>query len=182
MGAKMTIDSSTLMNKGLEVIEAKWLFGLAASQIDVVVHPQSIIHSLVQFQDGSLKAQMGLPDMKLPIQYALGYPARLKNDFPRFNFLNYPNLTFEAPDLEAFPCLQLAFDALDKGGNAPCILNAANEVAVAAFLSESITYLQIPELIETALARIPYITQPNLQDLILTDQETRLVMKTLTPA
>ena len=182
MGAKITIDSSTLMNKGLEVIEAKWLFGLAASQIDVVVHPQSIIHSLVQFQDGSLKAQMGLPDMKLPIQYALGYPARLKNDFPRFNFLNYPNLTFEAPDLEAFPCLQLAFDALDKGGNAPCILNAANEVAVAAFLSESITYLQIPELIETALARIPYITQPNLQDLILTDQETRLVMKTLTPA
>lgn len=182
MGAKITIDSSTLMNKGLEVIEAKWLFGLSAQQIEVIVHPQSIVHSLVQFQDGSLKAQMGLPDMKLPIQYALGYPERLKNDFPRFNFLQYPNLTFEAPDLEAFPCLQLAFDALEKGGNAPCILNAANEVAVAAFLSESISYLQIPELLATALSRIAYIPHPNLQDLIQTDQETRKSMVSLIPA
>lgn len=173
MGAKITIDSSTLMNKGLEVIEAKWLFGLEAKQIEVIVHPQSIIHSLVQFQDGSLKAQMGLPDMKLPIQYALGYPARMKNDFPRFNFLDYPTLSFEAPDTEAFPCLQLAFDALHKGGNAPCVLNAANEIAVAAFLEDEISYLGIPDLLETALAHIPYISHPGIQDLILTDQETR---------
>lgn len=173
MGAKITIDSSTLMNKGLEVIEAKWLFGLEAKQIEVIVHPQSIIHSLVQFQDGSLKAQMGLPDMKLPIQYALGYPARMKNDFPRFNFLDYPTLSFEAPDTEAFPCLQLAFDALHKGGNAPCVLNAANEIAVAAFLEDKISYLGIPDLLETALAHIPYISHPGIQDLILTDQETR---------
>jgi 1-deoxy-D-xylulose-5-phosphate reductoisomerase len=173
MGAKITIDSSTLMNKGLEVIEAKWLFGLEANQIEVIVHPQSIIHSLVQFQDGSLKAQMGLPDMKLPIQYALGYPARMKNDFPRFNFLDYPTLSFEAPDTEAFPCLQLAFDALHKGGNAPCVLNAANEIAVAAFLEDKVSYLGIPDLLETALAHIPYISHPGIQDLILTDQETR---------
>lgn len=173
MGAKITIDSSTLMNKGLEVIEAKWLFGLEANQIEVIVHPQSIIHSLVQFQDGSLKAQMGLPDMKLPIQYALGYPARMKNNFPRFNFLDYPNLSFEAPDTEAFPCLQLAFEALHKGGNAPCVLNAANEIAVAAFLEDKVSYLGIPDLLETALAHIPYISHPGIQDLILTDQETR---------
>jgi 1-deoxy-D-xylulose-5-phosphate reductoisomerase len=161
------------MNKGLEVIEAKWLFGLEANQIEVIVHPQSIIHSLVQFQDGSLKAQMGLPDMKLPIQYALGYPARMKNNFPRFNFLDYPNLSFEAPDTEAFPCLQLAFEALHKGGNAPCVLNAANEIAVAAFLEDKVSYLGIPDLLETALAHIPYISHPGIQDLILTDQETR---------
>ena len=173
MGAKITIDSSTLMNKGLEVIEARWLFDIAAEQIDVIVHPQSIIHSLVQFQDGSLKAQMGLPDMKLPIQYALGYPARLKNDFPRFNFLDYPSLSFEAPDTEAFPCLQLAYDALKKGGNAPCILNAANEIAVAAFLNDQIPYLSIPEILETALAKIPFIPHPGLDDLVHTDKETR---------
>lgn len=173
MGAKITIDSSTLMNKGLEVIEARWLFGIPAEQIDVIVHPQSIIHSLVQFQDGSLKAQLGLPDMKLPIQYALGYPVRLKNDFPRFNFLDYPNLNFEAPDTESFPCLRLAYEALKMGGNAPCILNAANEIAVAAFLKDQITFLSIPEILETALAKIPFIPHPGLDDLVHTDEETR---------
>lgn len=173
MGAKITIDSSTLMNKGLEVIEAKWLFALAPEQIDVVVHPQSIIHSIVQFQDGSMKAQMGLPDMKLPIQYALTYPNRLSNTFPRFDFLQYPNLSFEAPDYKAFPCLSLAFEALRAGGNTPCVLNAANEVAVAAFLNDQITFLQIPAILETAIQKMPFIAEPSLHDLLASDAECR---------
>ncbi|GAB3952555.1 1-deoxy-D-xylulose-5-phosphate reductoisomerase [Spirosoma harenae] len=173
MGAKITIDSATLMNKGLEVIEAKWLFGLRPDQIDVVVHPQSIIHSLVQFEDGSLKAQMGLPDMRLPIQFALGYPNRLKSDFPRFNFLDYPSLTFEQPDLGTFRNLQLAFDALSQGGNAPCIINAANEVAVDAFLHDQIGFLEISEIIETCLAKTSFVKAPVYADYVSTDEETR---------
>jgi 1-deoxy-D-xylulose-5-phosphate reductoisomerase len=173
MGAKITIDSATLMNKGLEVIEAKWLFNLAPTQIDVVVHPQSIVHSLVQFEDGSLKAQMGLPDMRLPIQFALGYPNRLKSDFPRLNFMDYPSLTFEQPDRETFRNLQLAFDALDRGGNAPCIINAANEIAVEAFLNDNIGFLEISEVIEFCLAKATFVQAPAYDDYVLTDQETR---------
>ena len=173
MGAKITIDSATLMNKGLEVIEAKWLFGLRPNQIDVVVHPQSIVHSLVQFEDGSLKAQMGLPDMRLPIQFALGYPNRLKSDFPRFNFLDYPTLTFEQPDTETFRNLPLAFDALNRGGNAPCIINAANEVAVDAFLHDQVSFLEISEIIETCLAKATFIKNPTYDDYVHTDEETR---------
>ncbi len=173
MGAKITIDSATLMNKGLEVIEAKWLFHLKPEQIDVVVHPQSIIHSMVQFTDGSIKAQMGLPDMKLPIQFALAYPHRIKSDFPRFNFANYPSLTFEQPDLKTFKCLNLAFDALDKGGNMACILNAANEVAVAAFLQDKIGFLQIPELLANCMAKGTFVEKPTLTDYLETDAETR---------
>ena len=175
MGAKITIDSASLMNKGLEVIEAKWLFGLTNEQIDVVVHPQSIVHSLVQFQDGSLKAQLGLPDMKLPIQYALGYPQRLANTFPRFSFLDYPTLTFEAPDRAAFPNLELAFGAMRRGGNAPCVLNAANEVAVAAFLREQVGFRQMSDLVAECLARVSYLAEPMLADLVATDAETRRV-------
>ena len=173
MGAKITIDSASMMNKGLEVIEAKWLFGLKREQIDVIVHPQSIIHSIVQFTDGSMKAQMGLPDMKLPIQFALTYPQRLKTDFPRFSFLDYNALTFEQPDLKTFRNLQLAFDAMDKGGNAPCVLNAANEVAVSAFLRDEITFLQMPQLIERCLDKVEYIKQPNYEDYVNTDEQTR---------
>ena len=175
MGAKITIDSASLMNKGLEVIEAKWLFGLTNEQIDVVVHPQSIVHSLVQFEDGSLKAQLGLPDMKLPIQYALGYPQRLANTFPRFSFLDYPTLTFEAPDRAAFPNLELAFGAMRRGGNAPCVLNAANEVAVAAFLQEEVGFRQMSDLVAECLARASYLAEPTLADLVATDAETRRV-------
>ena len=173
MGAKITIDSATLMNKGLEVIEAKWLFGLRSDQIEVVVHPQSIIHSLVQFEDGSLKAQMGLPDMRLPIQFALGYPNRIKSDFPRFNFMDYPSLTFEQPDRTTFRNLQLAFDALDKGGNAPCIINAANEVAVDAFLNDQIGFLEISEIIESCLTKSSFVQSPTYDDYVRTDEETR---------
>ena len=173
MGAKITIDSASLMNKGLEVIEAKWLFGLRNEQIDVVVHPQSIVHSLVQFADGSLKAQLGLPDMKLPIQYALGYPQRLANTFPRFSFLDYPTLTFEAPDRAAFPNLELAFGAMRRGGNAPCVLNAANEVAVAAFLRDQVGFRQMSDLVAECLARVSYLAEPLLADLVATDAETR---------
>jgi 1-deoxy-D-xylulose-5-phosphate reductoisomerase len=179
MGAKITIDSASLMNKGLEVIEAKWLFGLTDEQIDVVVHPQSIVHSLVQFTDGSLKAQLGLPDMKLPIQYALGYPQRLANNFPRFSFLDYPTLTFEAPDRVAFPNLELAFGAMRQGGNAPCILNAANEIAVAAFLREQIGFRQMSDLVADCLARVSYLAEPLLDDLVATDAETRRVATSL---
>ncbi|GAB3872971.1 1-deoxy-D-xylulose-5-phosphate reductoisomerase [Hymenobacter segetis] len=175
MGAKITIDSASLMNKGLEVIEAKWLFGLTNEQIDVVVHPQSIVHSLVQFEDGSLKAQLGLPDMKLPIQYALGYPQRLANTFPRFSFLDYPTLTFEAPDRAAFPNLELAFGAMRRGGNAPCVLNAANEVAVAAFLREQVGFRQMSDLVAECLARVSYLAEPILADLVATDAETRRI-------
>jgi 1-deoxy-D-xylulose-5-phosphate reductoisomerase len=173
MGAKITIDSATLMNKGLEVIEAKWLFDVTSKQIEVIIHPQSIIHSLVQFEDGSMKAQMGLPDMKLPIQYALAYPNRIASNFPRFDFTKYPSLTFEPPDTETFRNLALAFYALEKGGNMPCILNAANEIAVAKFLEEKITFLQITEIIEHCLAKVNFTEKPTLEDLLATDQMTR---------
>ena len=173
MGAKITIDSATLMNKGLEVIEAKWLFDLKAEQIEVVVHPQSIIHSAVQFEDGSIKAQLGIPDMKLPIQYALGFPERLKNTFKRFNFMDYPNLTFEKPDVKTFKNLQLAYDALQKGGNMPCILNAANEIAVAAFLQDKIGFLNMSDLIADCMEKITFVSNPTLEDYIDSDETTR---------
>ncbi|SKC49116.1 1-deoxy-D-xylulose-5-phosphate reductoisomerase [Ohtaekwangia koreensis] len=173
MGAKVTIDSATLMNKGLEVIEAKWLFGLKTEQVEVVVHPQSIIHSLVQFEDGSLKAQLGLPDMKLPIQFAMSFPERLKSDFPRFDFMNYPSLTFEKPDTETFRNLALAFEALGKGGNMPCVLNAANEVAVAGFLKDSVGFLEISDIVERCLMKIDYVLNPSYEDYVNTDKETR---------
>ncbi|MBC8110434.1 MAG: 1-deoxy-D-xylulose-5-phosphate reductoisomerase [Verrucomicrobia bacterium] len=173
MGGKITIDSASLMNKGLEVIEAKWLFNLQASQIEVVVHPQSIVHSLVQFEDGSLKAQLGLPDMRLPIQYALSYPDRLKSDFPRFNFLDYPQLTFEQPDIQTFKNLVLAFEALNQGGNMPCVLNAANEIAVAAFLEDKIGFLEMSDLIEKCLHKISFVGLPTYDDYVHTDIETR---------
>lgn len=177
MGAKITIDSATLMNKGLEVIEAKWLFNLKANQIDVIVHPQSIIHSIVQFNDGSMKAQMGLPDMKLPIHYAFTYPFRIATKFPRFDFFNYPNLSFEKPDLETFTNLALAYKALNMGGNAPCIINAANEIAVDAFLNDKLKFLQIAEVIETCLVKAPFITQPNYEQYIASDADTRILAK-----
>ncbi len=180
MGAKITIDSATLMNKGFEVIEAHWLFGLPASKIDVIVHPESIIHSIVQFEDGSMKAQMGLPDMKLPIQYAMGFPNRIKNNFPRFNFLDYPTLHFEQPNTEIFRNLALAFAAMEKGGNMPCILNAANEIVVEAFLKRKISFLQMPEIIEQAMNKVDFINQPTLNDLIETNNETRTVAQLLT--
>jgi 1-deoxy-D-xylulose-5-phosphate reductoisomerase len=175
MGAKITIDSASLMNKGLEVIEAKWLFDLKADQIDVIVHPQSIIHSLVQFEDGSMKAQLGLPDMKLPIQYAMGYPHRLKNKFTRFNFLDYPQLTFEAPDTKTFRNLALAFEAMNTGGNAPCILNASNEVVVDAFLNDKIGFLQMSDVIEECMQSVDIIAAPKLADYVSTDEEARLI-------
>ncbi|QSE97447.1 1-deoxy-D-xylulose-5-phosphate reductoisomerase [Fulvivirga lutea] len=177
MGAKITIDSASLMNKGLEVIEAKWLFGLNTNQIDVIVHPQSIIHSIVQFEDGSMKAQMGLPDMKLPIQYAMGYPERLKSNFPRFNFLDYPALTFEQPDIKTFRNLQLAFDALKAGGNVPCVLNAANEVAVASFLKDEIGFLEMSDVVEQCMAEIDFIKKPTYEDYVSTDTQTRIKAK-----
>lgn len=173
MGAKITIDSASLMNKGLEVIEAKWLFGLQKEQIDVIVHPQSIIHSIVQFNDGSMKAQLGLPDMKLPILYALTYPNRILTDFKRFDFLNYPSFTFEKPDLETFKNLALAYSAMEKGGNSPCILNAANEIAVELFLQDKIGFLAMSDLINDCLQKIEHIEKPSYQDYINTDLETR---------
>ena len=174
MGAKVTIDSATLMNKGLEVIEAKWLFGLKAEQVEVIIHPQSIIHSLVQFEDGSLKAQLGLPDMRLPIQYALGYPYRYKSDFPRFDFMQDPQLTFEKPDTKTFRNLGLAFEALRKGGNMPCMLNAANEVAVEAFLDDKIQFLIMPDVIELCMQHIAFTSRPAYDDFVATDRETRI--------
>lgn len=177
MGAKVTIDSASLMNKGLEVIEAKWLFNIEASKIDVIVHPQSIIHSMVQFEDGSIKGQMGLPDMKLPIQYALSYPERIKSDFPRFNFHDYPALTFEQPDIETFRNLGLAFDALKKGGNMPCVLNAANEIAVQLFLEEKVSFLEMSDIIEACMAKMPYISSPFFEDYVNTDKETRKIAR-----
>lgn len=173
MGAKITIDSASMMNKGLEVIEAKWLFNLKQDQIDVVVHPQSIVHSLVQFEDGSMKAQMGLPDMKLPIQYALAYPERLRNTYPRFNFMDYPSLTFEAPDLEAFQNLQLAYDAMRKGGNMPCVLNAANEVAVSRFLQDEIGFLEMSDVIANAMAQVDFVAKPTIDDYVASDEMAR---------
>ncbi|PST81800.1 1-deoxy-D-xylulose-5-phosphate reductoisomerase [Pedobacter yulinensis] len=174
MGAKITIDSASLMNKGLEVIEASWLFGLPANQIEVVVHPQSIVHSLVQFTDGSLKAQLGLPDMKLPIQYALAYPQRIKNDFPRFSFFEYPELTFSKPDMHTFRNLGLAYTALGKGGNQPCVLNAANEVVVAAFLEKKIGFLEMSDVVERCMDDLPFIGQPSLSNYLETDEHTRI--------
>jgi 1-deoxy-D-xylulose-5-phosphate reductoisomerase len=179
MGAKITIDSATLMNKGFEMIEARWLFGLPASKIDVIVHPQSVIHSIVQFEDGSMKAQMGLPDMKLPIQYALGFPSRIKNNFPRFNFLDYPTLDFEPPNTKIFRNLALSFEAMNTGGNMPCILNAANEVVVEAFLNKKITFLEMPDIIEKAMQIVAFIEKPSLDDLIQTNAETRKITSLL---
>ena len=173
MGAKITIDSASLMNKGLEVIEAKWLFNLSAGQIDVIVHPQSIIHSIVQFQDGSMKAQMGLPDMKLPIQYALTYPDRFKTDFERFNFMDYPELTFEQPDKETFINLKLAYKAMEEGGTKACALNAANEIAVEAFLRERISFIDIFKINEETMLKLANVNQPSLSDYIETDMEAR---------
>ena len=173
MGAKITIDSASLMNKGLEVIEAAWLFDVEASQIEVVVHPQSIVHSLVQFEDGSIKAQLGLPDMKLPIQFALGYPNRIKSDFPRFDFRHYPSLTFEQADVDTFRNLGFAFKALDQGGNMACILNAANEIAVGAFLKEEIGFVQMSDLLEHCMVHGTFLAHPTLEDYIETDLLTR---------
>ncbi len=173
MGAKISIDSATLMNKGLEMIEAKWLFNLRPDQIQVVVHPQSIIHSMVQFEDGSIKAQMGLPDMKLPIQYAMAFPGRVKNDFPRFSFRRYPSLTFEEPDVKTFRNLLLATEALNMGGNMPCILNAANEIAVWAFLRNRIGFLDMTAMVEKTMQKVPFIEKPTLQQYFDSDGEAR---------
>ncbi len=173
MGNKVTIDSASLMNKGLEVIEARWLFGLKPDQIEVIIHPQSVIHSMVQFHDGSLKAQLSHPDMRLPIIYALSYPDRLPSEFKRFSITDYPNLTFEAPDLKNFRNLALAFEALKAGGNIPCALNAANEIAVRAFLDRKITFLQMPGIIEKCLEYISYIEKPDFDDYIETNEEAR---------
>ena len=173
MGAKITIDSASLMNKGLEVIEAKWLFGLKAEQIDVIVHPQSIVHSIVQFVDGSMKAQMGLPDMKLPIQYALAYPYRLPASFPRFDFINYPSLTFEKPDTKTFRNLAIAFEAMRVGGNMPCIINAANEVVVESFLKDKIGFLEMSDVIEACMQKASFVKTPTIDDYVASDKEVR---------
>jgi 1-deoxy-D-xylulose-5-phosphate reductoisomerase len=179
MGAKITIDSATLMNKGLEMIEAKWLFNLRPDQIQVVVHPQSIIHSMVMFEDGSVKAQMGLPDMKLPIQYAMAFPQRLKSNFPRYDFRKPDTLTFEEPDLKTFRSLALAMEALNRGGNMPCILNAANEIAVFAFLRNRIGFLDMTEMVERTIQKIPFIEKPTLEELFDSDGEARNFAATL---
>ncbi|MBD1422180.1 1-deoxy-D-xylulose-5-phosphate reductoisomerase [Sphingobacterium chuzhouense] len=179
MGAKITIDSASLMNKGLEVIEAKWLFDLDVEQIDVIVHPQSIIHSLVQFQDGSMKAQMGLPDMKLPIQNALTYPHRQPNSLERFDFMNYASLTFEEADKDTFRNLELAYQSIKDGGDRPCVLNAANEVAVAAFLADEISFLGMSDLIEATMCQQKKVANPSLEDLLAIDSETRVVARSL---
>ena len=175
MGAKITIDSASLMNKGLEVIEAKWLFGLNSEQIDVIVHPQSIIHSIVQFEDGSMKSQMGLPDMKLPIQYALAYPNRISSSFPRFNFLDYPSLTFEQPDIKTFKNLELAYRALEKKGNSACILNASNEVVVDAFLKERIGFLEMSDIVENCMEKATFVENPTYEDYVASDNEARVL-------
>jgi 1-deoxy-D-xylulose-5-phosphate reductoisomerase len=177
MGAKITIDSATLMNKGFEMIEAKWLFGVETNQIQIVVHPQSIIHSMVQFRDASIKAQMGLPDMRLPIQYALAYPRRIFSDFERLDFNKFPILTFEEPDTLKFRNLALAYEAVRQGGNMPCVLNAANEIVVAAFLEDKIGFLEMSDVIEKVMATIPFVASPGLDDYIRTDEETRIKTK-----
>jgi 1-deoxy-D-xylulose-5-phosphate reductoisomerase len=173
MGAKISIDSSTLMNKGLEMIEAKWLFNLKPEQVQVIVHPQSIIHSMVQFEDGSIKAQMGLPDMKLPIQYAMGFPNRIANNYPRFEFKKYATLTFEEPDVRTFRNLSLAQEALFKGGNLPCVMNAANELAVYAFLRNRVGFLEMTDLIEKTMLKIPFVEKPSLEEYFESDGEAR---------
>jgi 1-deoxy-D-xylulose-5-phosphate reductoisomerase len=175
MGAKITIDSASLMNKGFEVIEAKWLFGLRPDQIDVVIHPQSIIHSMVQFRDSSIKAQMGLPDMRLPIQYALTYPTRVQTSFERLDFAKCTNLTFEQPDTTRFRNLALAFEALNQGGNMPCVLNAANEVVVAAYLNDQIGFLEMSNVIEQVMSRMAFISQPTYEDYVACDREARIL-------
>ena len=179
MGAKITIDSASLMNKGFEVIEAKWLFGLTPDQIEVVVHPQSIIHSIVQFRDSSMKAQMGLPDMKLPIQYALTFPTRVQTDFKRLDLATFGSLTFEKPDLNRFRNLALAFDAMHRGGNMPCVLNAANEVVVAAFLKNQIGFLQMSDIIETVMQKTSFIKTPTYEDYVACDADTRRLTQTM---
>jgi len=177
MGNKVTIDSASLMNKGLEVIEASWLFGIKPDQIEVVIHPQSIIHSFVQFIDGSIKAQLGLPDMKLPIQYALGYPSRLHADFPRLNFSECGHFTFEKPDVDLFRNLRIAYEAIRTGGNMPCIMNAANEVVVEAFLEDKVKFLDMPGMIEQTMSQVTFLTQPSLEDFAETDKEARVVAR-----
>lgn len=179
MGDKITIDSATMMNKGLEAIEAKWLFNLLPSQIEIVVHPQSIIHSMVQFKDGSIKAQMGLPDMRLPIQYALSYPERLGSDFKRFSFTEVSQLTFEKPDLSIFRNLELAFNAMENGGNLPCIMNAANEELVCAFLQDKVGFLEMPDIIEKVMSKMKFIQHPTLEDYSSCDCETRELTREL---
>lgn len=175
MGNKITIDSATLINKGFEVIEAKWLFDLKPEQIDILVHPQSVIHSIAQFQDGSMKAQMGVPDMKVPIQYAFTYPYRIKSDYPRLDFHNYAKFDFEFPDTKNFRNLALAYEALEKGGNLPCILNAANEIAVSAFLNDKIKFLEMSDIIESSMQKINFIKTPTFDDYLNTDTETRKI-------
>jgi len=177
MGAKITIDSASMMNKGFEVIEAKWLFNLKPDQIEVVVHPQSIIHSMVQFQDGAVKAQMGLPDMRLPIQYAFSYPERLKMNYPRLDFNLFSSLTFEKPDLKRFRNLSLAYEAMAKGGTMPCVLNAANEVAVEAFLHERVGFLEMSDLIEKTMQKSSFIPKPTYEDYVASDAEARVLAK-----
>jgi len=179
MGSKITIDSASMMNKGFEVIEAKWLFDLRPEQVDVIVHPQSIVHSLVQFEDSSMKAQMGLPDMKLPIQFALTYPKRLKTSFERFNFLDYPNLTFEPADTESFRNLALAYEAMERGGNMPCIINAANEIMVEAFLRDQVGFLQMSDIIETCMQKASFIAHPVYEDYVASDTEVRQLATSL---
>lgn len=179
MGAKITIDSASMMNKGFEVIEAKWLFGVAPQQIEVLVHPQSIIHSMVQFEDGAIKAQLGMPDMRVPIQYAFSYPDRLSSSFERIDFTKCANLTFEQPDTSRFRNLGLAYEAMNKGGNMPCILNAANEVAVAAFLKDKISFLGMSEVIEKAMTQVAFIAKPGYEDYVETDTEARQIAESL---
>jgi 1-deoxy-D-xylulose-5-phosphate reductoisomerase len=179
MGAKITIDSATMMNKGFEVIEAKWLFGVRPDQIEVVVHPQSVIHSMVQFEDGAVKAQLGVPDMRLPIQYAFSYPQRIKASFDRLDFMKMTELTFEQPDIKRFRCLGLAYEALNRGGNMACILNAANEAVVAAFLKDRIPFLRMSEIIEETMAKVAFIQAPTYEDYVATDAEARRVASCL---
>ena len=179
MGSKITIDSATMMNKGLEAIEAKWLFDLKPEQIDILVHPQSIVHSMVQFTDGSIKAQMGLPDMKLPIQFAFTYPDRAGSSFPRMNFMDFPSLDFQKPDFEKFKALNLAFRAMDEGGNMPCIMNAANEIAVEAFLNKRIKFIDIPNLVEDAMLKSSIIQKPTIEDYLETDKQVRILTNQL---
>ena len=179
MGAKITIDSATMMNKGFEVIEAKWLFGVRPDQIEVVVHPQSIIHSMVQYEDGAVKAQLGMPDMRLPIQYAFSYPQRIKASFDRLDFSTMKELTFEQPDTNRFRCLALAYEALNKGGNMACIVNAANEVVVSAFLKDRISFLRMSEVIEQSMVKVPFIQTPTYEDYVATDAEARRIAESL---
>ena len=179
MCAKITIDSATMMNKGFEVIEAKWLFGVRPDQIEVVVHPQSVIHSMVQYEDGAVKAQLGMPDMRLPIQYAFSYPQRIKASFDRLDFSKMTELTFEQPDMNRFRCLALAYEALNRGGNMACIVNAANEVVVSAFLKERISFLRMSEVIEQSMAKVPFIQTPTYEDYVATDAEARRIAESL---